>query len=186
MDFEADAKSTLPVNDERLTRLSTLATKQLMIEEAILNTEVRLDSLKKDLKLVSEVAIPDLMIQIGMSKFTLTNGAQVQVKPFYAGRIDDENREEASAWLNDNGHGALINKTLALDFGKADGIDWKKVIAEIAATIGEEIDVDIKLNQGVHHATLNAFIKEQIEAGNKFPLDLFKAFIGNKTKITLK
>ena len=185
MDFEADAK-TVAVNDERLTQLSALATKQLLIEEAILTTEVRLDSLKKNLKMVSEVAIPDLMVQIGMSEFTLTNGASIKVKPFYAGRIDDENREEASAWLTENGHGALIKKTLALDFGKADGIDWKKVIADISATINEEIDVDIKLNQGVHHATLNAFIKEQIEAGNKFPLALFKAFIGNKTKITFK
>lgn len=184
MDFEADAK--IDVSEEKLAQLSLLATKQLTIEEAILNTEVRLDSLKKDLKLVSEVAIPDLMIQIGMSRFTLTNGAEVYVKPFYAGRIDDENREEASAWLNDNGHGALIKKTLAIDFGKADGVDWKKVIAEIAATIEEDIDVDIRLNQGVHHATLNAFIKEQVEAGNKFPLELFKAFIGNKTKITFK
>ena len=34
--------------------------------------------------------------------------------------------------------------------------------------------------------TLKAFVREQIESGNKIPFDLFGVYIANKTKITNK
>jgi hypothetical protein len=196
IDFEKDEKAEIDVEETSVQRLAVLATKQLALLEQIDKTEKYLENLKKGAKEVSEKQIPDLMTQIGMSKFTLTNGAQVQVKPYYSGKIDDENREEAFAWLKENNNDSIIKKCLVLDFGKADGLDWESIIeglmqyaVENIYTRDEEgeierVPIDISLEQGIHHATLNAFIKEQVEAGNPIPLEVFKAYIGSKTKIS--
>jgi hypothetical protein len=38
-------------------------------------------------------------------------------------------------------------------------------------------------NTGVHSSTLKAWIKERMEAGDEFPMDLFGAYIGQRAII---
>ena len=38
-------------------------------------------------------------------------------------------------------------------------------------------------NTGVHPSTLKAWIKERMEAGDEFPMDLFGAYIGQRAII---
>lgn len=189
MDFEEDAK--INVTEEKLSELSKLATQQLLVEQEIDKKKEELEQLNKALRLISEIKIPEAMQKIGMSNFSLTNGAKIVVKPFYSGNLSDKNPRAAEGyeWLRKNGHGALIKKEMNIDFGKADNVDWEYIQSKIKELFREAEGVDvegIELNEGVHHATLNAFLKEQIEGGKQLPLELFKAYVGNRAKISLK
>ncbi len=181
MDFEADSK--INVTEESLKELSKLATHQLYIETEIEEKERELTNLKKVHKSISEGSIPAAMQKIGMSQFVLTNGAEIVVKPYYAGKIDDENRVGAFTWLKNQGHSSLIKKEVSLDFGKQENINYAHIQMVMK---NEGLEFDMSINEGVHHGTLNAFIKEQVEGGKEFPLDLFKAYVGNKAKISIK
>jgi hypothetical protein len=189
MDFEEDAK--IDVSEEKLKELSKLATQQLMIEQEIENKKAELDGLNKVLRSISEIKIPEAMQKIGMSEFALTNGAKIKVKPFYSGNLSEKNPRAAEGyeWLRKNGFGALIKKELSLDFGQMENVDWAYLMTKIKELIRESEGNDlehIELTEGVHHATLNAFLKEQIEGGKELPLELFNAYIGNRAKISLK
>lgn len=184
MDFEAD--SVVGITDDKLKTLSKLATQQLYMEQEILQKDEELKVAKEQLKYIAEVKMPEAMQSIGMSSFKLSNGAGIEIKPFFAGKIDDENREATTKWLHENGHGALLQKQLIISFGQKEGIDWNYLINSIKtlARESEGVEVDTEIKQGVHHKTLNAFIKEQVTSGKEFPLTLFKAFVGNKSKIS--
>ena len=189
MDFEEDAK--IVVTEEKLGELSKLAAQQLLIEQAIENKKEELENLNKALRLISEVKIPEAMQKIGMANFSLTNGAKIEVKPFYSGNLGKKNprSNEGYDWLRKNGHGALIKKEMNLDFGQMENVDWEYIQTKIKELVREAEGKDlenIELTEGVHHATLNAFLKEQIEGGKKLPLELFNAYVGNRAKISLK
>lgn len=185
MDFEVDSK--VNVSEEKLKELSKLAVQQLTIEQEIENKKNELEQLTKILKSISEGKIPELMQEIGMSEFSLLNGAKVKVKPFYSGTVNEENILAVSNWLNEKGHSALLKKEIILNFGKDSVDNWQEVISYLKTEAYKNtgIEVSAQFKQGIHHATLNAFLKEQIEAGKELPLELFKAYIGNRTKITL-
>lgn len=189
MDFEED--SGIKVSEDKLKDLSKLATQQLLIEQSILAKKEELEQLTKILKHLSETKIPEAMQAIGMSKFSLTNGAEIIIKPFYSGNLGEKNPRAAEGytWLRDNGHGGLIKKNLNVEFGQLENVNWNDLILAIRQSIHENIGVEaegVELNEGVHHATLNAFIREQIEGGKEFPLELFNAYVGNRAKISLK
>lgn len=189
MDFENDA--ALGVSEEKLKDLSKLATQQLLIEQSIEAKKEELVQLNKVLKHLSETKIPEAMQAVGMSEFSLTNGAKIQVKPFYSGNLGDKNPRAAEGydWLRKNGHGAIIKKEMNLDFGQAEGVDWRFLQSKIKEMVREAEGFDlegIEVNEGVHHATLNAFIREQVEGGKEFPLELFNGYVGNRAKISLK
>lgn len=185
MNFEEDVK--VDVSDKKLETLAFWARLQVNLEKEIADKEEAVATLKARLKHISEGEIPSLMMEIGMSSFKLTNGSTVTTKQFYDAKLDDSNMEEGAKWLRENGHGALIKKTLTIDFDKAEGPDWDALVTEVALAIqskaGDGLDFTAKLKQAVHHATLKAFVKEQVESGVAFPRELFKTYIGTKTII---
>ncbi len=114
-----------------------------------------------------------------MDSFTLKNGAKVQVKPFYAGKISDENKEEAFKWLRQHGFGSLIKREISAKFGKG-----QDKLATMALEALEKLGCDPGDKTSVHPQTLKAFIKEQVEAGKNLPTDLLGVFVGKVTKVT--
>ena len=174
-------------SDEKIKELSNLATVQVALENQIERAEELLSKLKKDLRDISEFKLPELMSEIGMSEFKLVDGAKITIQPICTGKIDDTNREPCIDWLMDNGHGALLKSTLELNFNKGEKLDYEVISALINESLKQlDLQYKQKLDRGVHYATLNAFIKEQITNGEQFPMELFKVYLGRKTKITIK
>lgn len=179
-----EEEAIVPTN-EALKKVSDLANKQLVIEQEISNEEEKLAKLKEALKKVSEFDLPEAMSEAGIMEFKLTNGAKIAVQNIIAGKIDEENREGALAWLMDNGHDAIIKKEIELNFGKIEGLNLQATLDLINQAL-KHVEFKSKINQGVHYSTLNAFIKEQLQESKSFPLELFKVYIGRKTKISIK
>lgn len=62
---------------------------------------------------------------------------------------------------------------------ETEAFDWLKDNG-----FGSLIKTKVVESTGVHHQTLKAFVKEQMEAGNEIPQETFGVFVKQVTKIT--
>ena len=161
-----------------LGKISMLAEQYTDLEEDIKGVEARLKVLKEQAREIAEKQLPEAMAEVGMAKFTLTDGSEITVKPYYSAKISDEKREECFGWLHDNGHEALIKDEVVLTFNRGE----HDKAEEFKAWLDEQ-GYDFSGKMGVHPQTLTAFVKEQVESGAEFPLELFNVYIGQIAKI---
>jgi hypothetical protein len=179
MDFntlQTDADSFAQVAD--LSIIGELAARQLDIIDEIDELEKNLAVAKDKLRQVAEVDLPEAMLSCGVSEFKTPTGARISVKPYYSASISDENKSSCMIWLKDHGHDDIIKNTVTLSFGKGED-DQARAAVETLAAVGYS-PVNTK---AVHPQTLKAFVKEQVEAGEDFPLELFKVYVGKRATI---
>ena len=125
--------------------------------------------------------IPTMMTEMNISKFSLSDGAGVEVKPIYGASIPKTKQEEAFNWLRSHGLGDLIKNEVTVSFGRNE--DNKAAEYAVLAQ-GHGYQPTQKLK--VEPMTLKALVRERIEKGDDMPTDLFNVFAGNRTKITRK
>ena len=75
------------------------------------------------------------------------------------------------------GFGDIIKREVTAKFGKSDD-NWKIAVEALQAR-----GIKIETKEAVHHSTLKAFAKEQMEAGTDLPVDLLGLYTGFKSKI---
>ena len=171
------------------SKLDTLSSQNLRsmaeVARAIRDKEAEIESLEKTLKArkealrkQSEEELPSMMAEIGVNSFELDDGSKVSVRDLYGGHISVANRDAAYVWLRENGFDDIIKNTLSIVFGR--GEDQK---ADHFMKILEGHGLLPEQNTGVHPSTLKAWIKERMEAGDNFPMDLFGAYIGQRAII---
>jgi len=173
--------ANIKTDDASLMSISNLALRQLSLAGQIEEAEEALKELNAKFRQISEVDLPNAMLELGMRSFKLEDGASISVEKFYGASIKVENRPLAYKWLEDNGHGPLIKTDVTVPFGK--GEEARKDAKDLMDSLKEE-GFDVSLEESVHHSTLKAWAKEQIESGTALP-DLFTVFVGEKAKITL-
>jgi hypothetical protein len=76
--------------DEKLQKISAFAELAAGLEEHIEATETKLKEYKEKLREIVENHLPNAMAEVGMVKFQLTDGSEINVKPYYSAKIDDE------------------------------------------------------------------------------------------------
>jgi len=177
LEEEMLADSQMP-SDNGLSKISTLAAAYTDLDEEIKDAETRLKILKESARQIAEVQLPNAMAEVGVAKFTLTDGSEVTVKPFYSAKISDDKREECFTWLQDHGHEALIKEEVVLTFNRGEHEQAEEFKAQL-----EQQGMEFSGKMGVHSQTLTAFVKEQVESGAEFPLELFNVYIGQIAKI---
>lgn len=178
-EMEADAVEAAAIpEDQALEGIAGLAQQQLKLEQDIEATEQVLKDLKKDLQHIQTRVIPDALAELGLSSISLSTGESVTVKPFVSASISANNRTEAHTWLRENGFGDLIKCITSVDTGRDENA------AEQARKALAEAGLAPETNESVHSGTLKAFVREQVEAGTPIPLELFGAFLGQKSTIS--
>tara|TARA_R110000824_G_scaffold141298_3_gene307803 strand:- start:2488 stop:3057 length:570 start_codon:yes stop_codon:yes gene_type:complete len=178
MEADAIASASTIASDEQLSGVAKLVQQQLQIEEAIANAEEHLKNLKKDHQRISTQVIPDAITDANLlSEFTTADGIKVSVKPFISANISEARREEAHTWLRDNQHGDIIKNIVSVDTGK------NQELAEKAIQALSDGGFNPSSKESVHASTLKAWLREQVEAGTPVPLELFGAFLGQKSTI---
>lgn len=175
-EMAADAQ-TLP-NDDRLKRVSELAEKQIALEDEVAAIEEALEAKKKQLFDVANYDLPNAMTEVGIKEFKLVDGQKVTVKPYYAAKIDDDNRQSCHNWLEEHGHADIIKHQIGINFGKGESEESAQVISFL-----KEHGFSYTDKEGVHYQTLTAFVREMIETGREFPQELFRVHIGQVSKI---
>ena len=175
-DMLADSQN-LP-SDQGLSKVSRLAEELIDKEEEVKEAEARLKILKEQARDVAERQLPEAMAEVGMAKFVLTDGSEVTVKPYYSAKIGEDKRDECFNWLQDHGHEALIKDEVSVTFNKGE-----HERAEEFKTQLEQQGIEYNGKMGVHPQTLTAFVREQVESGAEFPLELFNVYIGQIAKV---
>lgn len=156
--------------------------------------EKKLKEKKEQLRKKQDEQLPELMSSLNLKKFSLDDGTEIEIKPFYSAsiptlaqieKIKDPLEKQATLnrrntcldWLRKNGAEALIKSEVSVVFQKGQekiAMQFKKD----CLTSGYAADLEV----GVNAASLTAFIREKIEAGIAVPEEPFKLFVGKQAK----
>jgi hypothetical protein len=181
-DFEDKLASSVEKLDQSdLTTVAGLAKAIRDQEGAIAELEANLKQAKKSLMKMTDEDLPTMLAEIGLSSMTLDDGSEVSVKQTYGASILVDNRPKAYQWLRDNGFGDIVKNTVSCSFGM--GEDEK---AEQFREIAEERGYLAEQDTSVHSSTLRAWVKERVENGDDFPMELFGAYVGQRAIIRRK
>jgi hypothetical protein len=176
-DFRAGA------GDNILASIAQTAREQLEAEAKVARLEDELKSAQASLRNIQEHVLPRLMEQAEQSEVTTAEGIKVEVKEVLRGSIPEASQQQAFAWLETNNAGALIKREVTIEFGKGEEAWAAKFMADLSK---RKRPVRSKAKKRVHPQTLLAFLREQLEAGNDIPLELFGVFRQRFAKITLR
>ena len=177
-DSAIESKKSLSTDNPALKTIAELAEKIQSQEQQVADTEEKLKKQKEELRNLQNEELPMLMQEIGIKKFELEDGSSVNVKEIYAGSISQANKEKAFNWLRQNKFDDIIKNTVTTAFGKGEDTAAKNFM-----DIAEQAGYTPVQKTEVHPQTLKAFIKERVEGGDEFPMELFGAYIGYKAEI---
>lgn len=170
-----DAQNTDNVD---LEYVSKLAAQQVQLETEIANMKDDLKEKQEELEELQGKTLPDAMREIGLTAIQLEDGSSITITPVIGAHISKVNLKAAHDWLRENGFGDLIKNEIKLAFGKEEDHLADQAVAQM-----EELGFPVERKEAVHHSTLKAFVKEQLEKGTPLPLDKFGVFQGHKTQI---
>ena len=178
-DFEETlASSVEKVDQQGLTSVAALARQIRDKEKNISKLEDTLKAEKKALLKLTDEEMPAMLAEIGISSFSLDDGSTVEVKQTYGASILMDNRPAAYEWLRDNGYDDIIKNTVLCQFGRGED-DQASAFAAFAQQQGYVPEQKTE----IHPQTLRAFVKERVEEGDAFPMELFGAWVGQRAVI---
>jgi hypothetical protein len=182
-----------PASNE-LGAVADMANQMLELQNEINRLEESLKQKKQDLTKLAEQDLPDLMQELNVRDFTLSNGAKVEVNDIVSGSVpsggaidrakgDDKvameiRQQQCFDWLRDNGAGDLIKSNVEVQFGRNEDDACNAFAEEL-----RDRQIYYKRSVGVHPSSLNSYIKERMGEGKSVPHDLFKIYSGRRAKI---
>ena len=167
------------LNDNKLDAVARLAREAASHEKNISGLEEELKAEKAALHKITDERLPEALEEMNLQKFTLLDGSEIAIKPVYSASIPKDRRDEAYDWLREHGFGDLVKNNVTVTFGR--GEDEKAV--EFQGLVRSNGFDPVQLEK-VEPMTLKGWLREQVEAGNAVPLDLFGAYIANRATIT--
>lgn len=178
-DFEQNlASSVEKLNQGDLTTVAGVARAIRDKEKEVAALEQKLKDEKKALLKLTDEELPTMLAEIGLSSMKLDDGSEVTVKPTYGASILVDNRPAAYEWLREQGYDDIIKNTVACQFGRGedDKASAFKAFAEKEGYLAEQ-------KEEIHPQTLRAFVKERVENGDDFPMELFGAYVGQRAVV---
>lgn len=157
----------LPTKEE-LSQLSGLVARLLVLQEEVELQEKLLESAKDALRQVQEVAIPEMMSEIGMREFKLENGMKLTIKEDIYASIRKDFINDAVKWLDDNGLGDIVKDKVEVQFARGESEKAKELMSYCSKNRFSAAET-----LSVHPQTLKATIKEQMARGEEFPEEFF-------------
>ena len=161
-----------------MSSVAALAKRAKQLEKEIEELDDTLKERKEQQRKLLEEAIPAMLQELGMSKFSMADGSVIEVKPFYSASIKEENRAVAYEWLRNNGHDDIIKNTVSVRFGRGED--------ELCETLLQKLREDsypVEQSQKIEPQTLKAWVKDMITRGAEFPTETFGVYAGNKATI---
>jgi hypothetical protein len=169
----------IPSNAE-IKEIAALAELQVIRDARVAELEILLKQAVAELREIAEVALPNALIQAGVSALTLPSGKKVTLKEdIYTSIPKDYRYHEALDWLREHGLGDVIKNTITLDFARGEDEAATRLIQKLT-----DYGLHPVQNMGVHPQTLKALVKEQMAKGVDMPHELFG--IGSIQKAVVK
>ena len=167
------------LTDNELRLVSELAQRQLELEQELERAEDEVKRVKAELDQVRQVELPNALSELGVESWTLTNGFSITSKPKYFASIPKDRKDEAFAWLEEHNLDAVIKNVVSAEFGKGENDLAVQAVQELVS-----LGFRPQKEMSVHPMTLKSLVKDLIERGVEFPMDLFGAGVVLEAKIT--
>lgn len=153
INFESDAAPQEPAADS-LQRLSALCATLLEEQWRAAGLDEQLISSEARIRQLSEVDIPELLKECGLSEVKLADGTKVKVAADLECAITKENRAAAFAWLREHELGGIIKTLVALEFAKGDELKARALRSMFALGLSSEaVDAIVKHATATVNAT---------------------------------
>lgn len=178
MEQDSGSSSLETLDQESLGSVAGLAKAIKTKEELIESLEQTLKEEKKALIKMTDEDLPTMLMELGMQSLTLDDGSDVTVKQTYGASIRVDDRPAAHEWLRDNGYDDIIKNQVLCVFGRGED-DMASAFQALASQQGYAAEQKTE----IHPQTLRAFVKERVENGDDFPMELFGAWVGQRAVI---
>ena len=182
-----------PASNE-LGAIAEAAERAQRLRDEIDELTQQLKEKEQKLKSLTEQEMPDLMQELNIKEFTLTNGSKIGLVDFVSAsvpsasaieRAKGDNKEElyerqqqCFKWLRKNGGAELIKSNVEVAFGKGEDKNCNQFKKEL-----RDRKIFYRDSMGVHPQSLKAFVGECLGRGIKVPNDMFKLYIGQRVQI---
>ena len=166
------------ISDDTLTRLGLAAARQLKLERRLQELTDQSTVVSSEIRRLSEVDIPSILDETGLSEVRLKDGTKVVVKEDLRVSTTGKYREMINAWLVKTGNEDMIKDEVVARFGKGEG---DKAAAFLAAALAETEDADRK--RSVNPQSFAALLREMMSNGDDVPLDELGAFVQRRAKL---
>jgi len=182
----AGASASAPVIERLVAMCKECAELEETIEslnEALKANSGRYHHLKTKalVELMAEAQVPEFTHLDPMSNLP---GVKVKIADFVSGSLPKEeyDREIAIQKLVEAGGEKLLTATITMDFPKSLRDKALALFGELFKQWDTEADVEFK--EGVHAATLQAFVREKLRKGEEVPFEELGIHVGKVAKIT--
>ncbi len=164
---------------DNMMRLSEMAGVLLDCKSQISALEEKLNKLRKNESRIETEDMPDLMRELEMKSFVLSDGTKIEVINDLMCGITAENRDAAHDWLRANNYGGIIKTVVSQQYNAGELEEATKNANAISELTGRKAMV----LESIHAGTLKAFLKERRAKGTKIPEKLFGIFPFSKAKV---
>ena len=173
--LDSDVES---LNTEGLRTIAEIAKAVRHKEEELQNLELLVKKAKAELLKLTDEDLPNLILELGVRDFTLDDGSKVTIRTTYGAHIKPDNRDEAYAWLKQAGHDDIIKNIVSCRFGRGEDKEAMDFVQ-----LAQSQDLEVDQQRKIEPMTLKGFVRERVEAGDEFPMELFGAYIGQRATI---
>ena len=176
-----DVENKAPPSDADLKNVRDHAAALWKAQKRLTALAEEAEGIANEISVLETKTIPDAMRKIGMRRFEMTGGFEVEVEDIVVGAITKAHKPEAHAFLEKNGWGSIIKRVITVEFGMNEEKWAAKFLRDLAA---RKRPVKFDRTDAVHSGTLKKFVKERIAAENagtvppskKLPRDVFGVF----------
>tara|TARA_E500000305_G_scaffold111360_2_gene123010 strand:+ start:4085 stop:4690 length:606 start_codon:yes stop_codon:yes gene_type:complete len=176
-DIFDEASALKNVNTEASKDLSSLVRDLRNVEQQIEDVENELSRLKSMKHKLSTEQLPQLMDEMGMEEIKV-DGVKVTKGVVIHASIPPDKKDEAFAWLREEGHDDIIKNDVSLSFSRGED----NLAGDVVGMLREK-GFDPQTKTHVHPSTLKKFVKDSLEVGRAIDLDLLGAYTLNVAKI---
>lgn len=166
---------------DSLKKLRALALAQAMFEQYVVEVENYMKAIKAEYDTLTGETIPDLMDELGIPKLSISDTQTIEIQDKINASLSNGNAEAGCDWLEAQGDGALIRRSVGYNFNNKEGELAQKVIDAMA-----ELGVEADVKRTVHHSTLSAYVRNKLKDGEEVPFDILGVFSRRSSKITEK
>jgi hypothetical protein len=168
----------METQDKRLDTAIHLAEKMKWLEQKILEINLELKRYEENHRQISAVELPELMAEIGLQSFSLSDGTKLSIAPVFKISIPKIKMDEAYEWLVEHHHDGMVKTRLLLPSGTSNYI-----LHQIMIFVRNHINGNVETERTIHPSTLGAWGREMERENMVIPEDIFSIYRSNKTII---
>jgi hypothetical protein len=164
---------------DQLRSITEAVDTYLELQVAAAKAEADFAEASKKVRHYEEHLIPEAMRVANLKEFTTSSGYKVKLKSDVRASIPVARQDEAFAWLEANGQGGLIKRTVEISFAMGEDEVAKELQDEL-----RERELSVNARRKVEPSSLKALLRRLLEKPeNKVPMDIFGASEYDKAEV---